>query len=382
MSKTVLMGGSGSTGSSLIRRMLDRHPQTFSGGELNFFNKEQIFNDWPSAGPKVINCLVKRRQWLRKRFTTSGWFPYPGHNLLSEEYGWNKEELVRLLENSPTLEDFVSNFFSKPLGLHKASHWVEKTPSNSYSFRAFLSHFPEGKVVHTTRNPYDAVASLVRRGFTPTFAAGIWVYNTGAALGARTSSRYLAVRYEDLVDSPEEEVSTLLEFLGVDVDPAVFRPDESSQPQVEGWQNSAASAVSSKSVGGFKRMPTEAQEEIRTALSVFEIRPDVAGRKGIQSRTCRELCNEPCYEFSDFPNSKYLTKIRNDMRKDLLRRTIRRFETELLAYPARIQRQGRCPSNSSSPRFLRCSTSRSANWPLRASQPLPRPCTLYVSLRF
>jgi len=43
--RSVLIGGSGSTGSSLLRTVFNRHAAVFSREELNFFNKEQYFSE-------------------------------------------------------------------------------------------------------------------------------------------------------------------------------------------------------------------------------------------------------------------------------------------------------------------------------------------------
>ena len=78
----VLIGGSGSTGSSLLRTILNRHPLIFSGSELNFFNKKQLYYNWNKYKTRVLTknnfyCLY-----------TTGWFPYKSTALLAEDYYW------------------------------------------------------------------------------------------------------------------------------------------------------------------------------------------------------------------------------------------------------------------------------------------------------
>lgn len=334
MNQKVLMGGAGSTGSSMLRQLLNRHSEIVSGGELNFFNKVQIYEDWPQA---VAQILKKKEAGVRIRpFTTDGWFPYPGHNLFSEDYVGEKDQVEDLLKKAKSLEEFVDDFFKRPLEASGASTWIEKTPSNSYAFAEFLERFPDGKVIQTVRDPYDAVASLVRRGFSPVFAAGMWVYNSSAALSVAKSSRYHSIRYEDLVVSPEQELEKLLLFLKLRMEPEMLEAQGAPRVKNPGWMHDASSGVSKGSVGGFGRMDEAMQEEIITGLEVFEIRADVASKKGYPFRRCSELCRELGYQFRPSPARKRSLKIRFDLLKDCIIRTRHNYLTGFPNFPARI----------------------------------------------
>ena len=69
----IIIGGSGSSGSTMLIRKLSTHPDIFCGGETNFFNKEQLFENWNKNKLKIIPLLPF--------FSTKGWQIYRRSNL-------------------------------------------------------------------------------------------------------------------------------------------------------------------------------------------------------------------------------------------------------------------------------------------------------------
>lgn len=329
---SVLIGGSGSTGSSLLRTVLNRHPDLFAGEELNFFNKEQYFENWPKYRRR---CFPR----FHRNLATKGWFPWPGNLLLHKDYGWNYAELRDLIEASATVVEFANGFFQRPLAREGAKIWLEKTPSNCYSFRHFLNAFEQGKVVHVTRNPLDAVASLVGRGMNTYFAAGLWVYNTAAALSAAESSRYTVVRYEDLVTSPSQTIGALTAFLGVTYDERMLQAgsnESTDHTRNRGWTYERTKEIGSKSIGRFNSLEQELQREIVTALSALEISVAHMKTKGLSHSTCGELCTALGYEFARRVYQDCVPVLTSMHRKDVWSRTKNRYPTHVFYYPVTL----------------------------------------------
>jgi hypothetical protein len=327
---TVLIGGAGSTGSSLLKTILNRHPDVFSGNELNFFNKEQIFENWNHAKKRLLKKIPY--------FTTKGWFPYPGTNLLNEDYGWKKDRLLKLISESNDLKIFTEKFFNKPLKKNNAKIWIEKTPSNSYSFNYFLNLFKNKKVIHTTRNPYDTVTSLVNRGITPIYAVGMWIYNTALALRVANSERYFEIKYEEFVSNPKKELENLMDFLDLEFNESILDPSDSgSTKKIESWRSDPGKEISKTSIGRFKRIDKELQQEIITALSVFHISETHIKSKNIRQNNCVNICKKLGYRFESKIYSEYHRKIKRDLNKDFLYRSFHFYSTGWSNYPARLR---------------------------------------------
>lgn len=325
----VLIGGSGSTGSTLLRKTLNRHPDIFSGGEINFFNKEQLFEDWNKYKNNLLN---------NKTLCTKGWFPYCGNLLLLKEYGWKYSDLIILIQKSKSIIEFTQEYFSPLLKKNKSKIWIEKTPSNCYSFELFLNTFKNGKVIHTVRNPLDTTSSLCRRGMNTYFAAGLNVYNTASALVSSNSPRYLLVKYENLVRFPEKTVKEILEFIGLDYCSSMFdQCDQDNKDKIGSWGSHPGKEISKKNIGKFKSIESKDQRRIITALTLFEISKKHINNKGLEHKNCIEICDQLGYHFQPNVYNEFRREYRKNFIKDLVSRTLNNYPTSLLNYPAKFK---------------------------------------------
>ncbi|MDP8927174.1 MAG: sulfotransferase [Actinomycetota bacterium] len=109
-----------------------------------------------------------------------------------------------------------------------AAYFLDKTPRYNLVAREIVELFPEGHFLVLWRNPLAVVASIV-----DTWLAGRWklhhhkvdLYRGLEALAATVAadpSRFLSLRYEDLVREPTEQVTRVLSHLGLGWEPAVL----------------------------------------------------------------------------------------------------------------------------------------------------------------
>jgi hypothetical protein len=108
--------------------------------------------------------------------------------------------------------------------------WAEKTPRYTTMLPLIDTLFPQCQVVHLIRNGRDVVASHRRRwGYRRALRApDAWrTYVTAARSFGATfpADRYLELRYEALVSSPEATLRPLFEFLGEPWNAAVLPYD-------------------------------------------------------------------------------------------------------------------------------------------------------------
>lgn len=329
----VLLGGSGSTGSSLLRTVLNRHPEIFSGDELNFFNKEQYFEDWTKYKHRIFSRF-------RPPLSTKGWFPYPGHSLLHKDYRWKADSLQKLVQTSSSIEDFVDSYFEKILDSYGKKIWIEKTPSNSYSFRYFLRVFPQGKVIHISRNPLDAVASYLRSTKrSPYFVCCLWLYNAASALSVANDQRYFSVRYEDLIANPVGTMRSILAFIGLEFTPNILQPsaiDTTDHTRNVGWRYDRTARITKNNKRTFNLLPENLQQEIIGILSSISISHKHFTSKNLIHSSCIEVCNALGYDFkaSKLVNPKNLAL---EYIKDIAHRTNKLYPTNILFYPINIR---------------------------------------------
>ena len=57
----ILIGCSPSTGSSLLRRILNRHSQVFCGPETSLLTKKGFYSDWDLYKNRILNLNYDQR---------------------------------------------------------------------------------------------------------------------------------------------------------------------------------------------------------------------------------------------------------------------------------------------------------------------------------
>ncbi len=120
------------------------------------------------------------------------------------------------------LRNFVLDLYAKAAG--EARYFVDKTPRYHLIAEEVMQLFPEAKCIFLWRHPLAMIASMVE-----TFGKGRWMLyvlkvdlfdgldNLTRAFAAAPQSA-LGVRYEDLVQTPEDVLGRLLEYLELPAD--------------------------------------------------------------------------------------------------------------------------------------------------------------------
>lgn len=325
----VLIGGCGSTGSTLLRHILNRHSRIFCGPELNLFNKEQLFRNWEREKHKIK---------APSRFlATEGWVPYTGTRLLNPVYGWNKKSLYHLINSSKSIMEFSNRYFRPVLKKHNADIWIEKTPSNAYSFGQFLNQSSNNRVIHIARSPVATVASFVKRGFSPIFSAGMYIYNMSAALRVRNNKNYYYLKYENLLKDPEGQLSEIVQFLNLKFEKSILVPQEQEKKEsINSWQNQPNQTINQNKKSQFEAAPLKVQREIVTALSVFKIRSKVALKKSLPFHDCQSVCQVLGYDFKPKIYPATLESIKIGLAQDRVKRSLKFYPTGWSNFPAEL----------------------------------------------
>lgn len=193
----IIIIGAGRSGSTLLDRMLDAHPEILMFGETDFL------------APELFTSLLKgRRKWLI------------GNDGIESAL----QELRRL--GRLTCSTFADLF---KIGECSRTHWGIKEIWNgdkvAIDWAIYDLVFPRAIWVHLVRNPINyarsAIAwsrtSLTEKALTVQFQS--WARMVDVSRERRSTGRYVEIRYEDLIDSPELALSPLLEMIGLDYSP-------------------------------------------------------------------------------------------------------------------------------------------------------------------
>jgi hypothetical protein len=253
--RLVLAGGCGSSGTTLLANLLGRHSAIVAAPELDVFNHEEVLSlDTLRAG---CDELFDRRR-LSHGFKLVASFFGPRESL-----GVERATFERWVTEARSIDDFYASFAAHMCKARGASHFVEKTPTNVYTFRAFSHTHPGIRLIHQIRDGRDVAASLIRRGKSLFYAGSRWLYDTSAGLAARGSPSYFETRYEALVSDPATALTRVLAHLDLDYEPSMldasptrdastYEEEWRRKTSAKAWRSTPGDPVSASSVGRYR----------------------------------------------------------------------------------------------------------------------------------
>jgi len=279
----VLIGGSPSTGSSLLRQMLNRHSTLYCGPEAQLFAHPHLFDKWNEVKSRLLRkpLLISPDLQLMK-----------GAPLAGDEQGWTQSELVSAINQCKEFKVFCETYFGHSARRYGKQVWIDKTPANVLSFDRFLNTWEESNVIHIVRDPLDIVASLMQRGLSLFLAVSRYLFNTAHALKCMNHERYHVLHYEALVTEPDTALGLLLDKIGLVFEPAMLNkgnPQMSELHRMPGWRSSEIELPNRQSIGRFKNLPQKEQAEIVATLNILRVNPDYADKHGLPLSEARSM---------------------------------------------------------------------------------------------
>jgi hypothetical protein len=240
----VFIAGHPKSGTSLLRSVLDSHPELVAYPEETSFFRRYL----PKAsGKKLLEKTVLSDRYLTHIFEWNQTNP-PAHQagFPDRDYAHIPVVQVRRAMNQLVAERFrhdgdmlsaVILAYGQVAGqITSSTHrWVEKTPYNEHYSAQIFAWWPAALMVHTVRDPRDNFASYRRKhsNWSPEAFAMSWVRSTQAGfdnLARYGADHYWMLCYEDLVVAPEARLRQLCQFLQINDDPSLRHPARGGKP--------------------------------------------------------------------------------------------------------------------------------------------------------
>jgi hypothetical protein len=236
--RPVFICGHPKSGTSLLRAMLDSHPELLVYPEETVFFRRYL----PKARGKTLEeKLVLADELLLHIFSWNQIAPPPSQkDFPDRDYSdvpfpkvreaYRQLAVQRLRHDGDLLFNALAAYGMVTDNLYEETHrWVEKTPYNERFVKQILAWWPEALFIHVIRDPRDNYATYKRKHpeWSVESFARSWRDSTqeGLAYQARLGSQhYWVMRYEDLVRHPEEYIQKICTFLGIQDDPTLRRP--------------------------------------------------------------------------------------------------------------------------------------------------------------
>lgn len=200
----VFVGGAPRSGTTLVQRVLNSHPEIYGGPEFDFISEFMVLRNRMQNSVKI--------------------------GRISEYFDTNQLDTH--------FENFIRNIFREKALEQGVSIISEKTPRNVLHFEEILSVIPNSKAIFVIRDPraiYNSMKDVRTRTkslkssrikyVNPShfigslYSATEYVkkcFEEGDFIAQKFPDRVLTVKYEDIVENPEMETRRLSQFLGID----------------------------------------------------------------------------------------------------------------------------------------------------------------------
>lgn len=226
--------GSGRSGTTLLRAILDARDDVRIPGETHFFTTYRIEN--------LFRYHFLTRANYRKAVKDYKLWRHVNYEILD----WDKFRSLAL--ELPPKRASILKAYLLACGYSKEVSFIgEKTPGHIRQLNRIWADFPSSKVIHVTRDPRAVAASYLKHslyasvyGSDVTRAAKKW--REAAEIDEKISQsghaeKYLLVTYEDLVIAPERTLSRINDFLGLPEVPCLLERYLESTPSLSSTFN-------------------------------------------------------------------------------------------------------------------------------------------------
>ena len=219
ISRPFFIVGCPRSGTTLLQYMLRSHPGiSMPTGESHFFipiyQRRDKYGDLRM--PENIRLVLRDMYRLSREF------------LETDLHGvhFDVDSMTDFLHKKRcfTIPEILSAIYRENAMGEGKVRWGDKTPWYLLHMQTILEMFPRAQFIHIIRDGRDVALSLFRRSkdfgvYNIHRAAEYWtIYlERGQAVGSQTDPTiYHEVRYEDLLQHPEEEVRRICNFLEED----------------------------------------------------------------------------------------------------------------------------------------------------------------------
>jgi hypothetical protein len=257
--------GVGRSGTTLLRLMLDAHPQLAIPAETHFVPELLERQGECHGTDELVDVIVEARTW--------------------GDFGLDEARLRDAAAGAHGAADVLRSFYGLCAELRGKPRWGDKTPGYVKRMRPIGAALGEARFIHLIRDGRDVALSRLKRGMGAdkpiAEVADLWKRRIENARkqAKRLRGRYLELRFEDLVADPQAGLRSICELIELDFDPAMLHHHEGAgerisqlgdlPPQGERQARDSAERQAAHTLAA--QAPTKARTEVwRTEMGAAE----------------------------------------------------------------------------------------------------------------
>ncbi len=235
--KVVFVTGASRSGTTMLSRVLDQHSEVLGLHELHIFGdviSPQDLLKTPSVKEQIDTvATILNRQDKNIWQAGSNADQIDNAKAIVDKLDSNKRSYAQLYLAA-------CNKFTDDAGKRIA---CEQTPRNIFYARELLDAMPEAYIVHMLRDPRAVLASQKSRwsrnflgtskmpfkevvrswcNYHPITLSKLWCKANQIAIGMSDHPRFHILRFESILEDPQEKVTEICEFLGVEFEPKML----------------------------------------------------------------------------------------------------------------------------------------------------------------
>jgi hypothetical protein len=249
--------GCNRSGTTMLRAMLDSHPQVSVPPEAYFvipvLNRAAHYERGDGFDVDTLLADLQGNPSFRRNWLLSA-------------------DSIDALRTAPPADtpDALARLYASYAAERSKPRYADKTPQHVLHIDLLARSFPTSRFVHLVRDGRDVVPSLIENRHGPArFPDAVEYWRSRVLAGRRIGgalgpTRYLEIRYDELVAAPEAQLRTLCEFLDLPYDPQMLEYPARAGEVVAGTFDARPHL-------GVGRAPTANLRNWRTALPDHDV---------------------------------------------------------------------------------------------------------------
>ena len=220
--------GSGRSGTTLLRALLSEHSDVFIPPENQMHrNMAKAFDSYRALPWRVRVAAVLEEFSKNEEFNE---WQVDLSSIIT------KTELLK--KEDPSLAGLVNLIYMEYASIHAPgkNRWGDKTPDNAFNLDLIEKIFPDAQYIHMLRDGRDCVASFFKSNFyNGDIVRAAYKWRDSVRFCRKfekkiqDKKRFLELRYEDLVSSPEKKIIDVCNYLNIDITEKMLRYDGASK---------------------------------------------------------------------------------------------------------------------------------------------------------